>query len=543
MYTGVIAPITLGKKGYYGTENVNDIPYDALTNAAEIRYDNNTLRKAPGLSLYNSNAISGTPDILGGIDWRPDSATQRIVTACSDGKLYKEVSGDLDSVTLETGLTISEPVFFLEAGQEVAANNRKLFRFIKGIAPKYLSGDGSSLTAITGAPTDWSGSDQPAAAIYHDFRVWAWGNKNYPHSLYPSTITDHSDFSSESFLTVDVFPGEGDYVAAAHSIASSTRLYVFKYPLGMYWTDTSNVTQLSFAPVIRIRRDIGMAGPLGITKVGSLGTWLIGSDGHIYSLESIYNPDTDLKDGSITFKLNLGSWIRNNVSLSKLKHAKLIWDSNRQEVTAYYTSVTSSGLNDLALVINLQDPSTPRVSIEHRGEYFQTVFYRIESDGYLQIYCGGTGGLIYKANQPNRAVNTTGYTGSFTLPATDFAWLNPAIAPREKLLEWIEFTIVPTGAYNLTVEVYADGVLSGTYSVTLGSAGSSLDDTSTELAPATAPETDFILGGLDPVPHKFKVAARGRRFHVKCYNSSANQDFAISEVLYYFKVLGVKGAR
>src|SRR5260221_257057 len=119
------------------------------------------------MTKFDTTAITGAPIGFAGIDWRPNSATQRQVTVWNNGKVYKETGGDIDAVTLISGLTITNPVVLVEGGNIAAGDDRRLFLYSKGVPPQQLLADGVTMSGITAESPDWS-VNKPGAAVYHD---------------------------------------------------------------------------------------------------------------------------------------------------------------------------------------------------------------------------------------------------------------------------------------------------------------------------------------------------------------------------------------
>lgn len=546
-YKGLSAPIPCGEGGLNLNENVFQIPIQQLKACRNVVFDGDTWRKVGGAETFDANAISGTPTLRAATDWHPDATTQRIVSAWSNGSVYKEVTGDVDNVTLASGLTFSSWVQFVEGGQESAGRNRKLFMFSKGNAPRVLAADGVSMSTLATPSADWSGANQPTMGTIHAYRLAVAGNENAPHAVYLSRITDHEDFVTNSVI-VEVYPGEGERIAALFSM-NPNALFVFKYPRGIYYIDTSDLT-LSVVPVIKVRDDVGMSGPLGVARRGD-DAWFMSSVGTVHTLRSSLAAEK-VQDTSVSALQNLESLARDSMQLSRLDRCVAVYDELRQEISFGYTAPDDSGgtVNGHRLVFDASRPDRFRPTVVDLGVDLaspvylsEALFMYRESSGQLRLYGGGTGGLIYKLNRANRSIaSTNAYTGEFWTPDTDLSYvLGSDPAKYEKRWDWFEITIVPTGAYSLSVDVYIDGRYSETLSIGLGSGGSALDSLTDTLSPADPGETDFRLGGADITNHKVRLHGRGRRISFRCYNSGVNQDFSIAEIMVHFKVQGFQG--
>lgn len=525
MYNGRFVDIPCGRGGLNTNQNVYQVPPTDLITARNIRFDGYSWIKAPGLSLFDSNAISGAPTCLGGITFRPSTSIQRIVSAWSDGKVYKEESGNVDNVTLVSGLSFTDPAVFVEGGQIASGENKKVFMFSRNVAPKFLDGDGATMSGITAESIDWS-ANKPAAAVYHDARIIAYDLDAFPHQYYASSLEDHGDFSITGGGRVfDIAPGQGDRLACLFSHSPGV-LYAFKYPFGIYALDTSDFTDYSQYPQL-IRADVGMAGPLGICRVAN-DVFFISSTGRIYSLSAL-SEGGNPQDADLTAKYNLGEWIRQRVNPSRLKWSRLFYDEIRNELWYTYTS-TDGTVNDEALVFDLNEPGLLKVASEDRGEFFNAAFSRISSTSTVEWIVGGGDGLLRRLNSANRSVDATeAYTADVRTPDMDFSFADPSLAGVAKRFDSLEITLVPTGDYDLSIDFVVDGLSKISKTINLGSAGSVFDSGVFDTA---------IFGGQEVIKHKVTIGAIGNQLAIRLYNSGTNENFQIVNLRVYFKPLG-----
>lgn len=533
-YAGRTATIVAGQGGFNGAENIDSVPITDLIDATNIRYDGDAWRKVGGLTALDANAV-GNVLCLGGHDWWPNTSAQRQITAWNSGVVYKELSGNMDAVELVNSLSLNtSPSIFVDAGREIVGNPRKLIMFSQGQIPQVLNADANVMANIANPSIDWSGSLQPSGAIMHDGRLVAWMQDN----IYFSALNDHENFlrydpadsASDPMPSFTIAAGQGDEIRACYSLGT-TRLYIFKYPIGIYFIDTTYVTSY-FMPVTTVRDDIGIAGTGAITKVGSLGTWFIGSDGHIYSLNLIENPDVDAKDASITSQLNLNKFIKDNINPSRLKWARLNYDPIRKEVVAAYTE-TGDTSNNLLIVIDIRDPSRPKISLDNRGTYYNAMWRARDTvSQFLGLHTAGTAGLVYKMNQSARAVSAAGYIGTLRIVDTDFSWYDPNIARLQKRFDFIELNYTTTGPYPLYIDTFIDGQYYQTYSATQLNSGGLLG--------SFVLGTD-VLGGTGLAKLKLKIGGIGTRFGFRLRNDDVNEDFNVSKAVVSFDVLGATG--
>lgn len=539
-YQGIIIPIPVGTSGLDSSTNPEQVRPDALIKADNIKFDNKTVTRAGGLVLFNSSAISGTPDILEATDWHPDSTTQSIITVASDANVYVESVGDLDSaIAYNANVTIESPITFVEAGATTVGGNRNLYIYCADFPVQVIEGNGTVSANISNSSSDWT-SNPPYSAIYHDGRIWAFGNSNYPHALYCSDLLNHGNFDNDFNTPIyDIYPGEGEGIRACYSYLPQ-EMVIFKYPRGIYTINTSSVPNY-FLPVAKIRDDIGVASPHSVTKVGSFGIWFMDTLGHIYDLQTISDPGLNPTDADITEKLNLTKWIEDTIDKSKLEFSRLYYDAQRKEVWATYTSLESTGLCDYVLILDVRDPNNVKACIDNRGEYFQTVFSYRESTGNLIPYCAGTGGFVYKSNQSAISVNGTAYTTEFQTPHTDLGWYSQDLKLRDKRFDWLDLVLLPVGSANVTVSWYIDGELYDSQTLSLGGDLSLLDDSTYYLGPVTGTHTEFTLLGGSVQRYKLRIGGRGQKISFLFTSSAVGEQFSIISMNLYCRPLSEKG--
>lgn len=542
-YRGTTVQYPLGNGGFNGIRNRDLIPLGHLAKARNVRFETSSIVKAGGLALYDSNAIAATPNCLAGHDWHPTAALQRQVTAWANGDVYKEVSGDQDSVTWATGLTLDKPIVFVEGGQETAtAGNRKLYMYMEGIPPREALADAgaSGLAEIAntkwpgGAGGDWS-ADGPAGAIWHDYRIFAFGHPTYPHTIYTSNLDDHADFTAgePSPPIFQVSPGSAERISALASDfqTGSRDLYVFKYPKGIFRINTTSIVS-AYISTDTVTTDIGCPGPNAVAQVEN-DVWFIGQDGHIYSLASVIS-EQNVARADITELLNLEDWLNEFVGRTeaKLKFARILYDPKRKEVHVTYRGIGDS-LGSVSLIVNVSQQNNPRIVVEDRGTYFEAQWLSRQSTGEDKLYTGGSGGVFYKANDGTITIGaSTTYTSEFEIPGTDFSWVSPGLRDRVKRFDWFSVSVVDSGSGQLQFDFYIDGVLYSSDTADLTASGDALD---------TGVLDAFQLGGgLQMRTYKVKIGGFGVRFGA-VIKSNDSEKFEIAGADIGFKPLGQKG--
>jgi len=107
--------------------------------------------------------------------------------------------------------------------------------------------------------------------------------------------------------------------------------------------------------------------------------------------------------------------------------------------------------------------------------------------------------------------------------------------------DFLELNIRPTGNYDLSVTFIIDGIEKASRTINLGGAGSTLNDTDFELAPANPGKLNFVLGGATLTKHKIPIGGCGRRLGMRFSNSQTDEDFEAIDAIVSLKPLGEAG--
>lgn len=518
-FTGQIAELVLGVDGLTGSKNQALVQPAQLLKALNLTYEGAAMQKEGGASKYNSTAISGTPAIVGGWDWFPTAGTQRMVVVLDDGTIKKDTGGGDFTVTLKSGLTTSgKQPFFLEAGKEAAANNRKLLIFMSGIAVQVLSADASTTSDIATPPADWSGTDQPLFAAIHEDRVWAGGNPNDAHRMYYSTTTNHEDLTGSGSGNISVFPGEGEKLVGC--ISFKGLLVVWKFPTGIYLIDTSDSTVANWR-VTRLSSAIGGVSSMGATIIDD-DIIFIDRSGTIQLISAI-TEFGNLGSTNLSNIADLGPFIVDEVNLGELDNARAIFYVAKREVHFALAGLNAT-TNNRRLVVDFNRPDLPRFRFSDR-DVSESLWLKQDSDNVPRPTIGDDVGFVWNLDQDSRSQDGSGYQGEFQSPHLDLSFLDPSLGTKRKEGKFLELVIEPKGNFNLNVDILWDGVITQTVTFNMGTAGASLG--------SFVLGTDKLAGDVI-LNKKRRITGGGRRFSLVGRNNGDAQDFSVSKFYLHF---------
>lgn len=518
MYRGLTAKIQCGRGGFVAIGNQTAIGpenYILLRNCNDLDY---LLRKVPGEERFDQVAVTGAPTVCQGHDWQATPSVQRMVTAWADGTIYKEVGGNVDSVTLASGLGANKMVVFVEGGLEATGNARKLFFFNGNNVVQVLSADGAVTTNLATPPADWAGTNQPTGGLIHSGRLVGFGNVNFPHGLYISTAANHETFTGADTFLINVFPGYGERIVAAISFLG--RIYVFKYPTGIFWVDTTSLS----APIVKlVKTDIGMASPDAIARVGD-DVLFQSSVGTVHSLTAV-NTAEDTGESDITARFGMQQWVLDNIKQTRLDRARMYYSKADNEVLLAFTSKAGT-INDTLLRFSTRETENLKVYIDDKSSHREALWLRKETDGTFKSYGAGTGGLVFKLFSQNRNVDGTAFTAQFQTPHDDFKWLNEELEGMEKRFDWLELVAKNVANSTLQIDIYLDGAFYKTLYFTVGTGNAAF---------GSAVFGTSVFGGGAIFTTKQRMAGRGVRLSLVGTNTGVNADFALAEMLVNFK--------
>jgi hypothetical protein len=514
----LIAEIPVGAKGLYGSANQTTIPIDGLIVAENLTYEGGTVQKEGGASKYNSTAVSGAPQILGGHDWWPSSVVQRMVVATSAGLILKDSGTGTFPVTLASGISFSgdrRPVF-VEGGKEAAANNRKLFCFIEGNATRVLSADGATMSALATPPADWTGTNHPSFGLIHDDKLWAGGNANDAHRLYYSDSTDHEAFTGGTSGSLSIYPGEGEKLVGA--ISWRGLLVAFKFPIGIYLVDTTDADAANWI----VKRLSNVLGAIRPPHAVDDDVAFIDQSGYLRSLVAT-NAFGDASSRNLSVFQNIDKFIRTTLNLATSNRWCMQYYALKSELHIGCETIGNLGYNNARFVVDLSRPGSLLFRFSPRDNAISMWMRRSGLD--QQLMMGDDVGFVWRLDTEARTKDSAGYTSRFQTPHNDLSYLDPALTTRRKNFRWLEIVNEPTGACSLAITVMIDGQDAGVYTFDIGTDVSVLG----AFILGTSKLSNAFLSNTRKV-----ITGSGRRISIRGENSAADENFSISKMFIHF---------
>lgn len=493
-------------------KNASLIPLGGAIALRNCTLENHSFRIGGGAAKLGSSfgaAVTG----LAAIDYWPSLSTQRTVVSGDDGTIRKDDGVGAGWVNLVTGLTtVGQVPFFYMAGAEGAGDAKHLIHVDRVNAPQVLDDDGAAMEAIALPPAAWTGTNQPGFGVIHQGYNWMGGAANDGHRVHRSAQGNHEDFTSSAY-SLRVFPGEGERLVAGLSYKGV--LLLWKYPIGVYAVDTSDNSDTNWR-VIKVGSP-GASGPANVLAMEDDVMW-VASDG-TWHLISATTATGSVRAEDVAAR-KLGSWHRENISLSRLATAQMIYYSHKQQVELACSATGQTAKNRrLAMDLNRRTELGERWIWWDRDRN-EALFLRKKSEILIPAMVDHLG-QVWELDRTDRNADGAAYTFEFFLPDTDFSQLMPGWQGRYKNLRFLQLEYEGLSAATITMEVYADGTRIQTISQTLD-AGS-----------ATLPQVlPFVLGtGSLLLTPRRRLRGRARRLAVRVTSTVVNKDVSFTKML------------
>lgn len=378
-----------------------------------------------------------------------------------------------------------------------------------GNAPMYFSVPESfDWSGLISPSTDWSSTGQyPHYGFSHNFRVVCF--TKYSSILYMSSPSDHTKFASSDANTriMDVYPGEGNYMAAGASWRG--RAYLLKYPLGAYYVDDSD-SNIANWRTIKVTDAIGGAGP-GCMVAYEDDVIILASDGYFYSLSDVQT----LGQRSVKPILpnELGDFIRGEINTGRLDLVRSTYYSRKRQIWFQLPGTGGTTLNR-RLIFDASIPGKIRIMWSERDD--MTCLATRRESNILQPVWGTSTGQVYVGDKAARNKDSAGYTSQFETPPYE---LFPA-DDRFANLEELHTTFKPEGDYDLTLEVQLDDAVSQTLTLSQQSTGSPTGSISLD--------ADVLAGGVIATTVS-KLDGEARRVRLIGKNNEEDENFAVQQ--------------
>lgn len=521
-YTGQQAHIPLGQLGLILDIPPGEVPRGALIRADNISFETGMITKAPGARRYNSTILPA--GIVGLIDYWPDTTTQRMIAACSNGSIYRDI-GDLtfsSAVAITTGLSNLNPrCMFVEGGNETAGRGRKLFFFSGDNQLKVLDGDAVEFVDVSAPAADWTTPNYPTFGFIHRNRLWSFMKQR----AYASDSGDHENNTTNN-LTQAIFPGEGGDLIGGHVFKG--RAFVFKEGGFVYYLDDADPDSDNWV-WRKLASNFGLASPHGILEVSN-DMIAVNESGSPISYNAV-NSLGDIESADLLRLLQIENGFREVTSLSGLSVLHSVYyEAKKQAFFTWRNSYRTT--NNLLFCLDL-NKEQPRPSFWSKDQADCLALRRDVNKVQRPMY-GSADGYVYLMDQEDRLTGSTGYTSDFKTGHMDFRFLDERIAHRNKLYDYLAIEFLPTGLWDIEVDVYIDGNFSETINYKMDIRDDGMGSFTLDTDPLGRGETQTIQKPLH---------GSGRRISFVIRQTGSNQNFSLASLTVGFRVSAEQATR
>lgn len=531
-YIGDVRSISLGKSGLFTDAAQSDIPTTGLIRANNVTYYNQVLQKEYGSRIWNTTACPA--GIVRAQEMYPDtqSQNQRLYALCKDGQIYKfpnyyTQQAITAQATAPASLNTNNYTCMIVGGNEVLSNAKKLFTLNGYNTPQVISGDTTVRYNMSLPAADWTGTNQPFGGVIHRGALYAWGNRNNPHQVYASSVTNHEDFQTvNSAYFYNVYPGESDGIVCG--VGFRGRLYVLKYPLGLYYLVDTDSSRANWY-FTKHSDDFGACSPQSAAVVLN-DLFIANNYGSFTSmLAALVFGDTMASD--IFHTQGVFRFAEREVRPDIVHVRNVVYYSKKQQVLCTFQSNTGNEPDRIA-VIDFKNPQKiPRISWSNKDQANCLLLVR-NSQKVPKPFYGSNDGYLYEMDVADHWVGSgtdtaaqSGYLFDAQTPYMNFSQENVLLGSQVKTFDFVEIEYEPTGDFNCSMDVYIDQRFQGTYLINL-SGRSNLD---------TMPLNASVVDGLGGFYRRFPICGDGRTISLRFYNNGIGQGVRLVRAHIYFR--------
>jgi hypothetical protein len=182
-------------------------------------------------------------------------------------------------------------------------------------------------------------------------------------------------------------------------------------------------------------------------------------------------------------------------------------------------------VNSARLVVDLLRLDKPRFRYSDR-DVCESLWMRLDSNNVSRPTSGDDAGTVWLMDQAARTKNGQPYSANFRTSNTDLSFIDPGLATKRKLGDFLELVVEPKGNWNLNVDIIWDGIVRQTIPFNMGTDGGQLGSFTLG--------TD-MLGGDAVLNKRRRLAGSGIRFSMNCRNNGSGEDFSIARAYLSFR--------
>lgn len=525
-YKGETFIVQCDTGGFTANPNTDILRPTSIIGGKNINYHQGGKRKRKGTTKVNGTAVSGAPQITGGIDYNLINGNQFQVFATNDGKIYKN-----STTTVKTGLTANKVSNFCIFNNLVYhTNTQETIQTWDGAA--------AGTSAIANPAADWGAGNQPSQLLVHgrgnSERLVAIGDITQPEAVYLSANGSDNFVTNVVKISIKESTGHGGIVGG---VDFGDTLFLFSRRQAYLLNDTSLTTADWGYETAQWTG--GVIHHRGICKTPN-DVFCMSEDMDIYSITAVQMKG-DYRAASVARPAFIDQWIRDNCKVSQVSKFHLIYDSIRRAVLVFLVSNNStSNTVDICLPFYIDRPveeawGVPLDNFSYANGYQASCAFPVRKlAGNYVIYTGDYSGFIWELELGTTDNGNAFYNG-LILPYNSAS--NVRISKRWDNL-WL--VVIPYTDTTLSVRVWIDGHLVVGEDNLITEANELL---LTEDSFQIVTESEMLWNltfstNVDLVEDATEIGKFGKRIKVEIYNETTTSDYLLSQVLFDFVPLG-----
>lgn len=514
-YSGQTFRIPCSRGGANYSPNFDLVPAESMVDPTKnINLHTGGRTKRGGTAHVNASAVTGTPAILNGHDFRLESGTRFVVFRGNDGKLYKNFTD-----TIKTGLSTTNRGTFQAFGDE-------LYHTDGETTPQTWDGAAASTSDISTPAVDWSGTHQPKYVLKHgrgaSQRLWFWGVDNAVDRLYYTDNNDGKDVAGGGVLVIET----GDGFGLIGGVEFGERLVMFGKK-NAYIVNDEDASSANWG--YQKAQWEGGAGNHHLIVKTPNDVVVMAEDGDIYSVSAVQSFG-DYKQASIARPAFMHQWIMDNVNLSQIDAFHAIYDRALRAIKFFVVRNSQSAI-DTALVYFIdrspEEAWTIHDNLEADSGYKASCSFEVrKATGDYKVYTGDFGGFAWELESSAKNDNSSGYESKFRTPPLSFE--NPLMLKRYRRGRLVFHT---KGDYNVTLNWWVDNVQQTAKTISTAGGGYTYGSGTYGTA---------VYAGQEITDEAFDLGSVGKRIQLECLNDAPDEDFFISQIFIDHEALGAR---
>lgn len=507
-YAGQVYRMPLVDTGFRDDRNVELLPPTSLVIPSKnFNYHEGGLSKRGGTAI----SIAGLGNSGQGM-FQFLTPSKKILLFASSGKMYQTSYSNV----LQSGMSTQNFVSFAQTAN-------KVFWADGQTTPNYWDGVAGTSSAVIPA-TSWTGN-MPFQMVNHSragtsgSRLWAVT----PDSLWASKVNTPTDFSDATVVQIPIDSIGG--LVGAYDLGG--QLFAFSRTQTFLIQDTDPT--LANWGYTNALWEGGVASWRLIAKAMN-NLYLMAEDGIIYTLQGVLTTGA-YNSAAINRPAFIDKFIRDNVNLSNVQNFHVAYDRKLRALKFFMQE--GGSVNNIALCYFTDKKPDSAWSV-HDNEVYASGYNALcscevrTSAGNYQIWTTDQTGNIWKLEQTSSDDNLNAYAVHLKTKRQD------ANEPRaNKHFMALAFRGSTSGQVNFTLRVWIEGTRQQDATFTINGTGATFDNAYFNVDVFTG---DSIV--IAPV----NLGYYGRDIQIELVNSVAGQDFFLSEILFFAKMLGTKVA-